>query len=236
MSEDLKIEIRKLFALHEATVQLEHGARKIALTENPWKIFTPSRFVYAFFTFNSIYSFDWESSFDKQQVIRWQCDENGRYPGEEDQFTGYLKYVSNKLSPETPTIFARELKRILDLFHIAEPVATLEHVDLVNASKKLEELSKQLPKQFSIVLKGDQKDTDFYPSACLLLKFVYKVRCNLFHGVKTNVQLLDTKQQQRLLIYTALLIAANSLLFLVAKKSNIGWNEVSVDFDGSNGV
>jgi hypothetical protein len=36
----------------------------------------------------------------------------------------------------------------------------------------------------------------------------------------------DTEQQIRLLIYTAVLAATNSLLFDAAKKKNIGWRAV----------
>ena len=230
MAEDLKIEIRKLFALHEASIRLEHAYREVGCIENDWRDFPPSRFIYAFFTFNAIYGYDWQSSLDRQKVIRWQRDEDGKYPKEKAQFKDYLKYVNDKLSPETPTFFADKLKQMLGLFNITEPVTALEHVDLVNASKNLITLSKQLPKQFSIVLEGKQKPEDFYPSVCLLLKFVYEVRCNLFHGEKTRVQLLDLEQQQRLLIYTALLIAANSLLFRVVEKADIGWEKVSVQF------
>jgi hypothetical protein len=230
MDEDLKIEIRKLFALHEATVRLEHGVREVVHTENAWRLFIPSRFVYAFFAFNSIYGFDWQSSFNKQKAIRWQPDEeNGKYPGQEDQFNAYLGYGNNELSPDTPTLFRDELRRMLDLFKITKPVDALECVDLVNADKKLRKLSEQLPEHLSLVLESTRKSDDFYASAYHLLRFVHRVRCNLFHGMKTRVQLLDLKQQERLQIYTALLIAANSLLFRVAKKSDIGWKEVSVE-------
>jgi hypothetical protein len=230
MAQDLKIEIRNLFALHEATIRLEHGCKEAGCIEDGWRVFLPTRFIYAFFTFNGIYGFDWQSSFDSRKAIRWQPDEDGKLPKEKTQFKNYLRYVNDKLSPETPTFFSDKLKDMLRSFRIAEPATVIEHIDLVNASNELIELGKQFPKQFSIVLEGKQKPEDFYPSACLLLKFVYKVRCNLFHGEKTRVQLLHLEQQQRLLIYTALLIAANSLLFRVAEKADIGWEKPSVQF------
>lgn len=235
MAEDLKLEIRKLFALHEATLRLEHAFREVALSGSTWQVFTPSRFIYAFFTFNSIYGFDWQSSFDEQKVIRWQQNDKGRYPTEEEQFKAYFGYVNAQLSPDTPTIFSEKLNQMLDWFGITDPVTALEHIDLVNANKKLKKLSKKVPNQFSVVLKGDQNPDEFYLSVSILLEFVYKVRCNLFHGTKTMVQLLNMEQQKRLLIYTALLITTNSLLFRVTEKSNIGWVKVSVEFSPSKG-
>lgn len=66
---DLKIEIRKLNALHEATLRFDHAIKERGQTD--WRDFTPSRFIYAFFTFNSIYSFDWETSFERNEAITW---------------------------------------------------------------------------------------------------------------------------------------------------------------------
>jgi hypothetical protein len=233
MTENLNTEITKLFALHKATLELEHGVKRVALCENNWRVFTPTRFIYAFFTFNRIYGFDWQSSIiDKHKAIRWSRNENGKYPKEVIQIKDYLTYVNTQLLPETPLFFAKELRRILDLFGIYDPVTTLKNADLVNASKETEKICRHL----DFVLQGTQDPEIFFQSAYYLLRFVYRVRCNVFHGSKTVVHMLNTEQQKRLSIYSALLIAANSLLFLVAKKSNIGWNEVSVDFDQSNGT
>jgi hypothetical protein len=252
MSEDLKIEITKLWALHEATMRLEHAARDIECPENTWQVFTPSRFIYAFFAFNSIYDIDWQSSFDKQKVIRWQPEEkninnkdndrlqciipcriienNDRPPKEVDQIKYYIKYFNDKLVSEAPNRFAKILKQMLDSFGITDPVTALKDIDLVNANNKLERQSKIVPVQFSLVLQGYQEPDDFYSSVVFLIKFVYKVRCNLFHGTKTMVHLLNQEQQKRLLIYTALLISANSLLFRVAEKADIRWEKVPVNF------
>lgn len=46
-----------------------------------------------------------------------------------------------------------------------------------------------------------------------VLKFVYKVRCNIFHGTKTVIDMLDKDQQTRLKVYTAILLTFNDMLF-----------------------
>jgi hypothetical protein len=225
---DLKIEIRKLYALHEATIRFDHAIKDVGQTA--WTDFTPSRFIYAFFTFNSIYSFDWERSFKEQEGIRWSADEAELVPSEDAQFKSYLKCADNALKPKTADIFSKELTRLLTLYGIEQPTKELQAVDLVNATKKLKNLARQLPGEFGKILKGRSGEEDFFPSACAVFKFVYGVRCNLFHGSKTTVQLLDSAQQRRLLIYTAALIAGNSLLFRVAEKADIGWRNVKADF------
>ena len=225
---DLKIEIRKLCALHEATIRFDHAIKETGQTA--WRDFTPSRFIYAFFTFNSIYSFDWETSFNKKEAITWPADEFGRIPKEDEQFKAYLKYADIALKPNTLLIFSEELTLRLTLYDIERPIKELRTVDLVNASKKLKNLARQLPGEFAKILNGKAGEEGFFPSACAVFKFIYGVRCNLFHGRKSRVQLLDSDQQRRLLIYTAVLIAGNSLLFRVAERANIGWSNIDANF------
>ena len=135
---DLKIEIRKLYALHEATIRFDHAIKEAGQTV--WTDFTPSRFIYAFFTFNSIYSFDWETSFNQKEATKWIPDEARRVPKEDEQFKAYLKYADSALKPNTPRIFSKELTRLLTLYGIERPIEELQAVDLVNATKKLKNL------------------------------------------------------------------------------------------------
>jgi len=230
---DLKIEIRKLYALHQATIRLDHAIRDIGQTA--WIDFAPSRFVYAFFTFNSIYALDWSSSYERRRAIKWTADDLARMPREEEQFKAYLRYVDTVLAPNTSALLSEELSRRLTLYGVTQPLEDLKAVDLVNATRQLRNLAGQLPGEFARLWRGDATGEQFFPSACAVFKFVYEVRCNLFHGRKTRIQLLDAAQQRRLLIYTAALIAGNSLLFRVAEQADIGWRKVDVDFTPRHG-
>lgn len=219
---DLKIEIRTLYALHRATIELHHGIRHDS--RGSWTEYAPSQFVYAFFTFNSIYGFDWRTSFDRRSPCRW----DGRR--EDDQFKEYLRYVSDALAPDGPRLFAEEFKKRLARADIPEVRRELSDVDLTNADKKLRNLARQLPAEAERLWAASVRPEDFYASCCVVLGFIYQVRCNLFHGSKTRVQLLDPGQQRRFLIYTSALIAANSLLFEVVPRADIGWEKVEVKF------
>ena len=101
MAQDLKIELRKLLALHMATLHVEHAIRETAHRNNPWNEFAPSRFIYAFFTFNSIYSWDWESSFYAGALTGWPENERGHKPKEAIQFKKYIKFCNDTLGSET---------------------------------------------------------------------------------------------------------------------------------------
>lgn len=224
---DLKIEIRNLFALHEATLRLEHGVREV-LPPDDWRPFSPSRFIYAFFTFNGVYSYDWQKSFERKKAVRWEPNGN-RYPSEKDQFKAYLKVTSDRLGLDAPRLFAEEFRSVLTP-SIPKPGDELRQLSLVNASKELTRLADQFPRYVELLHQNKVKPGDFHDTAYHVLKFVYKVRCNLFHGAKTRVQLQDTAQQRRLEVYTGLVVATNSLLFHVAAIADIGWRDVNVSF------
>ena len=131
---DLKIEITKLYALHNATIQLEHGIRELGNPRSMWKDFTPSRFVYAFFTFNSIYSFNWPDSFSTIRALSWGEKDKEIIPKEEEQIKSYLKFVFEQLGDKSAELFQRKTIEMLDLFEIRDPVQELEKIDLINAA------------------------------------------------------------------------------------------------------
>lgn len=225
---DLKIEVTKLYALHNATMKFEHGIREFGKPESVWRDFVPTRFIYAFFTFNSIYSFDWLASFDEGKALLWDRCENNKYPKEEEQIKSYFNFLRRQLGDSSVELFQQKLKEMIALFEVDKPAKELEKIDITNASRELKNLSKQMPGQFSLVYSKKMKPEDFYPASCVLYTFIYRVRCNLFHGRKTKIGLLEEneEQQKRLLIYTALLITADSLLFECA--SGIGWQQVPI--------
>ena len=198
---DLKIEIRKLYALHKATILFDHGIRDTG--KDIWVNFAPSRFIYAFFTFDSIYSWNWSASYESKKAIKWSKGDNGHMPDEERQFKAYLKYIDEVLAPDTPARFSEELSKLLIMYGVTQPIEDLQEVNLVNADKRLRGLARQLPIEFERLWHGKATGKQFYSSACPVFNFIYRVRCNLFHGSKTMLGLLDARQQQRLKIYTA---------------------------------
>ena len=230
MARDLKLELREILALHEASLRLEHAIRELSRPDDPWQDFAPSRFIYAFFTFNSIYSWDWQTSFESGCPSRWEAKPNGHYPTEVDQFKAYVRFCSDTLHPDAPTIFTRRFVEACDTMRVSDSAVRMGQLDITNADKQLKKLGEQMPKPVERLYAGTVTPQDFHSSACHVLRFVYGVRCNLFHGQKTHVQLLDAKQQARMLVYAALLTAANGLLFDATARRDIGFKSVHLEF------
>lgn len=63
-------QLTDLYKLHIVAKEWQHGIKKTC-----WKIFEPSRFVYAFFAFNSFYSIDWEESVREGRLVKWATEQ-----------------------------------------------------------------------------------------------------------------------------------------------------------------
>lgn len=55
---NVREQIDDLYNLFAAAKEFKHGIKK----HSEWAFFEPTKFIYAFFTFNSLYSIDWKDS------------------------------------------------------------------------------------------------------------------------------------------------------------------------------
>jgi len=227
---DLSIELNKLYSLYEASTILDHAVKEIDRELADWRPFSPSRFIYSYFTFNSIYGFDWQNCVEKQSAINWEPDEKRRLPNEIDQIKPLLKFCLYPLEIKTPVKYSQLLKKQLSMFSISDPFQFLEKIDSSNESKKTKGLRKAFPGSFKNIYYPNENLDVFYSSLCSVIHFIKDVRNNIFHGTKTRIEMQDTPQQTRLLIYTSVINAINGLFFLVIESKDIDWKKVPVNF------
>jgi len=114
------------------------------------------------------------------------------------------------------------MKHLFADIGIEDALAALGSIDLVNPTKTLKSLARAMPKHTENLLMGRVAAKDLYATLSHTLRFVYLVRCNIFHGVKTHVEMARPEQQRRLMVYWALVISSNGLLFEIARRANIG--------------
>lgn len=223
---DLKIALRDLFALHSASLDLEHGIRESG-GRTPWQEFNPTRFVYAFFTFNSVYAWDWSRSFPANEPLEWEpmikADGSSRRKSETEQFSGLVDYYHTALGADAATVFAASLNRIINLLGISDPEDKLTRINVINETKDARKYRKRFLDNFETIRQPEASSGDPKKALTEVLWFIYLVRCNIFHGRKKTIEMEDDEQQARLLIYAAILIATNGMLFEVADRAGIGW-------------
>lgn len=220
----LKEQIDELYAVHYLCMNIDHG---IQYSIKPWKLFIPSSFVYSFFTFNTIYSFDWLESFKHKKPTEWKPEENHegdlRFPSESKKFHGYIEFLYKKLGEEFPALFHKYLSESLE--SVDNPRLILEGIALDNRIDQ--ELSDSFQKHFGLVWEKKVQGKRHKDSIKKIAYFVYRVRNNIFHGEKNTVQMMEDKQQKRLRIYSGILSCLSHLLFNVAERE-LDWVRPSV--------
>lgn len=188
--------------IHKASATLKHAIWK----NEEWQSFIPTYFIYSYFTFNTLYNIDWSESL--KRGFLW----NGRKGYEEIKQSNYLYFC----------------------FEDGEFVDLYKHffIDFVIKSNKginiIDELSKIKVDEYWHGSIKKQLDIDIFVRACkdvfeqknfnrdnviIIIDFIYKIRCNIFHGEKTIKELYDQEQMKRLLIYATILIAINQMVF-----------------------
>jgi hypothetical protein len=226
---DAKIEITKLYSIFMASRQIEHAARDATGPQVTWKPFAPTRFIYAYFAFNSLYSIDWKQSATIRKAVQWVPDEAGRLPKEEKQFRELLRFVYDLLDLQTPSVFAAHLQTNLISFGVDTAISELDRITSSNETEDTKGLRKAFPSNFKHIMQETSKANDHLAALTSVLRFIYKVRNNVFHGSKSRIQMLDSPQQQRLLIYTAVLVAVGDVFFEAIQQTSLGWKPVPVD-------
>lgn len=213
----LREQLNDLYQLQMAAREIEHG-----VNTGGWKLFKPSKFVYAFFTFNTLYSINWKSSKAKQILTPWELGKEAKTESQKiREMRKYIYYssVRNDMSDEqkraAKEAVARVLKGYLESFMESNDV--LMELSNIKTDGRINEGEKdRFIKNFSALaslrdtIPSGKKFNDAWDN---ILSFVFAVRNNIFHGSKTVLDMLDSSQQKRLDIYTAVLLATNEMLF-----------------------
>jgi len=231
---DLKIEITKLYGLCEASKMLDHAVKRIDAQAMDWRPFSPSRFVYSYFTLNSIYGFDWHSSVKQERAVRWEPNEAGRYPKEFEQLKSLIGFIIDSLAAKAPRLFSQYLHDQLEVLGVSDPEKSLLHIDPSNETKRVRRLRRAFPRNFGQLARANPDKDVFKSSLTGVLAFIQAVRNNIFHGSKTRIEMLDPDQQTRLLIYTSIVNAFNSLFFDAILAAAVSWRRVPVDLRPMN--
>lgn len=204
--------LEELHKLHLACVELDHGIYQ----RNKWILFEQTKFIYAYFTFTSIYSINWDSSFSKQELVEWGLI------NEEDKIDELVMFCFGNLGHKGMDDFYHIMKNLIPT-GINHPLKEMEDImtDL-SASSKIKDFQRDFKFIYSQEYVNVKKLSKKRNVLKDVLYFIYLIRNSIFHGTKTVTHMLNIGQQRRLSIYTAVLISVNELLFKVAE-NRLSW-------------
>lgn len=192
--------IETMNTIHLDTACYEHGIR---YPKGEFKKYTPTSFVYAFFEFNVLYNYDWFSSIDKKELI--ESDK----PTEKKKIESFVKFCFQNES------FANQFKpslfKIINCKYnddeILEAFQTIVEDDGISQEEvnDFKDASKRIFDEGSDTFKVDMIDC---------LTFVYRIRCNLFHGHKTIKDIeYAPSQKTKLTVYFYFIISICQMFF-----------------------
>jgi len=207
-------QINDLYKLHYMAKNYNH---MVEYQKDTWKLFEPSKFIYAFFAFNSFYSFDWFKSLEEKKLTPFdEEDQEGDRITEPKKFKAMVDFIFTYIIiSEDSTFFKDYVKNNCQ--------GLTEIIDEIVPDKRTEKKIKEFKKRFNQLFpKADQKNIKTNDLKIGQLKefiyFVYLVRNNIFHGTKNIIDMSEKSQRKRLDIYSNILNGTNELLFRVLER------------------
>lgn len=206
-------EIKKLHRLHSITKDFSHI---IEYKTGSWKMFEPSRFIYSFFTFNSLYEINWSDSI-VDNTIYYDFDNDPEKTKETTKMRAYINFIFEYATEDDFKILSQNIKKM------GKGKKPLENNELQNLLMEivLDDRIKNSDKTDFIVkieslLLGRKLTPSQYFNS--IIKFIYYVRNNIFHGSKTTIEMAEKKQRDRLIVYSNILNQTNELFFKIISR------------------
>lgn len=185
-----------LRSIHKDSAGLEHAI----WNQGKWQSYIPSHFIYAFFTFNTLYNIDWKSSIKNGSICLHT------EPGDLKKMYRYLNFCNcDEFLVQYREFFVQYIEEHWD---IDEVLAKFERIYPDDS------VTEDILNNFKSACKRCFKDGECNREILdHIVTLIYKIRCNLFHGHKTLEELSNTYQQERLDIYSVMIIAINQMVF-----------------------
>jgi len=226
--------IATLRGIHKDSATMAHAI--LRNKDDDWQPYIPTHFVYAFLTFNTLYNFDWEQSLQRGELCEF--DELN----ERDKIYKYISFCCG--DKNFCRIYKTFFLRYVTQCYCKEKI--LEEFEKITSDSWIKDGLLQGFLQVCQECLAGQLNLYIVNKIAF---FIYKIRCNLFHGKKTLEDLKNEEQQTRLEIYSMFLIAINQMIFsyLEYKKSGNGiensfdsllrtlkWNKIEINTSQNN--
>lgn len=172
-------QIEDLHRLHYIAKTYDHliGAyEKGAYKENIWKrdswtLFEPTKFVYAYFAFNSFYNFDWEKSLENKKLTLSNKNK------EKNKYQDMIDYIFSRVNNEDKDSFIEMVKGDYDSNDIYNTINKIKPDNRINDKKidDFKETIKNLLETNKVEIEQLKND---------IIYFIYMVRKTSFMELK----------------------------------------------------
>lgn len=194
---------------HSFAMNYNHGVQSIN-SNGTWDLFEPTRFVYAFFALNMIYSIDWPRTIDSNS-IKYHNYRSGKTA--QDQILEVIDFInSNDSESFQECLLKFDPKR--ELFSVVSKMNTdynSSRPSRRDGNNTIAQDFLRASEKFSNI--NDLNVEDHFD----LMQMSYTVRNNLFHGEKKAYQMREKGHRNRLLHYGNIILSTNESFFETLK-------------------
>ena len=196
------IEIAYLFAK-----QMNHGINRSEYSD--WQLFEPSKFIYAYFSFNMLYDIDLERSIERDRIFF--------HPG--DVKTGKrILYLTNFIHKNLDAIY--EKMSAVDYDRIVENSKDIRRDKTIDKKDIYLSPRNSFFENYKIAISGLERKTLSQDNHYRLLSFCNQIRNNIFHGAKTISHMQIQEQRNRLIDYTNIILKTMDLTFEITEQNS----------------
>lgn len=196
---DLHRHLEGLYKLLLSSREMSHAIRR--RPDEDWQLFTPSQFIYAFFVFNALYTLRLQDLSKDASVRPLDYGNLPRTPREREQIKRLLRFAFEDDAQSRGFQVLRAAFGRAGL-SFQETRRRLAGITVSNASRVTKADAGNMRKLVALLDGRAER-----PLAQLggVLDFIYQVRCNVFHGLKTSVHAPEVAQCERFEVYTCVL-------------------------------
>ena len=209
MNRNIISNLQSIEISHSFALNYNHGVE----LNGKWDFFEPTRFVYAFFALNMIYSIDWELSLTHDKLI-YQKNSNDNHA--KNQIESLIEFINFYNSDAFETALDK-----LDSNRELYSVVLKMESDFNSSRNNSRNSGKTISQDFLI---SSEKYSNYIPLLPIdhfdLLQMSYAVRNNLFHGEKKAHKMKEQGHRNRLFHYGNIILATNESFFVVMKENH----------------
>ena len=194
---------------HSFAMNYNHGVQSIS-SNGKWDLFEPTRFVYAFFALNMIYSIDWPRTIDSNSIKNHNYRSGKTAQDQIHEVIDFINANNNQLFQECLLKFDsnRELFSVVSKMDIDYNSSRPSRRD---GNNTIAQDFLRASEKFSNIINLNAEDHFD------LIQMSYTVRNNLFHGEKKAYQMREKGHRNRLLHYGNIILATNESFFETLK-------------------
>lgn len=197
---------QQLFYLKNLQKQVATVEHAVSYDGAEWFSYAPTQFMYAYVAFNAVYSIDWNNSLQTGELSLFP-----KASSESDKFNKYLEFCFQDCD------FVASFAHFF-FNYITAPIGSN---NILSELKRIQpDVNRVLANVYGhdFIMKFKNTCDDCISGRHFTVEniktivyFIYKIRCNVFHGVKGLDELNDERQQVRMRIYSAIILAVNQM-------------------------